>query len=461
MQITKEKFNKNDSFSNLMLIFSLLFYSFFAYFDGTVICVDSPGYLEMNLTREPLYPMFLALFRFLFRGASPDHYLFFVVLFQSILAAMAAWFMAAFLYQEIHLGKAVSLLVLGIPMVVSLLCRFAARRGSMYSNSILTEGITVSAYLIFFRFLFAYVFRHTKRDLFACAFLSFLMISTRKQMIVSLIVLVLAIFYVSFAEKKIMRGISAVLLCFFGVLLCSACLDMGYNYVLRGRAVRHSGDTRFITTMAFYTANRDDCRYIEDSEIQNLFLKIYDACDEGGYLKTYAGEGWMNRVSHFGDHYDYIQIDTMWPLITSYVDEHCGGDDVDISGNTDLIMNTINVSVIPHNISKIAATFFDNFLSGLVTTVAQRNTYLIGYTFLIYLLYILLLLYHIRQSKNGRLCLLALLTLLSVFLNVGLVSLVIFCQTRYTIYNMALFYISLLLMLYEPARKFWGKLKKL
>lgn len=31
----------------------------------------------------------------------------------------------------------------------------------------------------------------------------------------------------------------------------------------------------------------------------------------------------------------------------------------------------------------------------------------------------------------------------------GLVSLVIFCQTRYTIYNMALFYISLMLML-EP-----------
>ena len=41
------------------------------------------------------------------------------------------------------------------------------------------------------------------------------------------------------------------------------------------------------------------------------------------------------------------------------------------------------------------------------------------------------------------------LTLLSVLLNVGLVSLVIFCQTRYTIYNMALFYISLMLML-EP-----------
>lgn len=449
MQITKGKFNKNEYFSIFMLILSLIFYLFFACFDGEIICVDSPSYLEMNLTREPLYPMFLAFFRLLFSGVSPDHYLFFVVLIQSILAAVAAWSMTAFLYHEFHLSKAVSLLILGIPLTVSLLCRFAARRGSMYSNSILTEGFTISAYLLFFRFLFAYVFRHTKRDLFVCAFLSFLMISTRKQMVVSLIILVVSILYVSFTENNFRRGIAAVLLCSFGILLCSNCLDMGYNYVLRGKAVRHSGDTRFITTMAFYTAGRNDCQYIDDSDIQNLFLEIYDACDEGGCLKAYAGEGWMNRVSHFGDHYDRIQIDTMWPLITSYADGRCGGDDVDISGNTDLVMNTINASVIPHNVSKIAATFADNFLSGLVTTVAQIKSFLIGYTFLIYLLYMLLLFFHLYQNKNHRLCLLALLTLLSIFLNVGLVSMVIFCQTRYTIYNMALFYISLLLMLHE------------
>lgn len=457
MQIKRERFNKNDYFSAFMLILSLLFYIFFACFDGYVICVDSPGYLEMNLTREPLYPMFLAFFRLLFRGVLPEHYLFFAVLFQSILASVAAWSVTAFLYREFRLSKPVSLLILGIPLAVSLLCRFAAKRGSMYSNSILTEGFTISAYLLFFRFLFAYVLRHTKRELFICAFLSFLMISARKQMIVSLIMLVLGILYVSFAEKRYRRGITVVLLCSFGILLCSTCLDMGYNYVLRGRAVRHSGDTRFITTMAFYTAGREDCQYIEDGEIRDLFLEIYDACDKGGYLKSYAGEGWMNRVSHFGDYYDCIQIDTMWPRISAYAGEHCGGNAVDINENTDLIMNTINASVIPHNITEIAATFFDNFLSGLVTTVAQRKSFLVGYAFFIYLLYMLLLVSHMYQNKNHRLCLLALLTLLSVFLNVGLVSLVIFCQTRYTIYNMALFYISLLLMLYEHVRKFCGK----
>lgn len=456
MQINQKKRNKSTDFSFFMLGISLVFYLIFACFDGAVICVDSPGYLEMNLTREPLYPLFLALFRALFYGILHDDYLVAAVFAQSILAAVAAWSLAAFFNREFHLSKAVSLLILGIPMAVSLLCRFAAGRGSMYSNSILTEGLTVSCFLLFFRCLFAYVIRHSRNSLLACAFLSFLMISTRKQMIISLILLVVCIFFVSVKEKKVRKGMAAALLCSFGILLCSTCLDLGYNYVLRGKAVRHSGDTRFLTTMAFYTAGREDSQYIEDKDIQELFLKIYDICEENGYLKTHAKKGWLNRVSHFGDHYDHIQIDTMWPLINAYAGEISTGDAVDVNTNTDLIMNRINAAVLPHNILKVAATFFDNFLSGLVTTVAQRKPILIGYTCFIYLFYIFLLLYHIRQREDNRLCLLALLTLLSIFFNVGLVSLVIFCQTRYTIYNMALFYICLLLMLDEPVRKLCG-----
>lgn len=48
------------------------------------------------------------------------------------------------------------------------------------------------------------------------------------------------------------------------------------------------------------------------------------------------------------------------------------------------------------------------------------------------------------HSKDNRF--LATLTLLSILLKVTIVSAVIFCQSRYTIYNMPLFYISGLLL---------------
>ena len=67
-----------------MLGVSMGFYLFFAFYDGTVICVDSPTYINWESSREPLYPLFLALLRFLL-GGTGEGYLFGVVLLQSIL----------------------------------------------------------------------------------------------------------------------------------------------------------------------------------------------------------------------------------------------------------------------------------------------------------------------------------------------------------------------------------------
>ena len=122
-------------------------------------------------------------------------------------------------------------------------------------------------------------------------------------------------------------------------------------------------------------------------------------------------------------------------------------------------MGVINVSVLPHNLGKLTASFLDNFLSGLITTVAQRNPVLNWYSLVAYCVYLLLFLWNLWVGKNRRVLQIGGLVLLSIFFNVGLVSLVIFCQTRYTIYNMALFYIALILMLNEwwKARSFSGR----
>lgn len=468
------------AFSAVMLGLCLLFYLFFAFYDGAVICVDSPSYINMDISREPLYCMFLAGLRAFFSrfpaGVWPaDFYLTAAAFLQSLLAAFAAWSLVNYLWKTTGVSKAAALLLLCMPLAVSLLCRFAARRGSMYSNSILTEGITLPLYLLFFRFLLEYFRTESKKSLALCCALSFLMISARKQMVISLAMLAVCILIVFIRKKKLFTGAGLLLGCAILVMGGSTLLDLGYNYVVRGEAVRHSSDGRFLTTMAFYTAERDDAEYIEDEKIRELFLEIYDVCDEAGYLKHSAGEGWLNRVSHFGDSYDCIQIDTMWPAVNAFVQENYGDGTVFLSEHADQVMSVINRSVIPHNLGKILGSFLDNFLSGLITTVAQRNRILNWYSLAVYLLYLALFLWNLREesrrrsqtrhenaaqgesaSGNGRLneagtqiSALAGLTLLSILCNVGLVSLVIFCQTRYTIYNMPLFYISLILLLYN------------
>lgn len=206
--------------------------------------------------------------------------------------------------------------------------------------------------------------------------------------------------------------------------------------------------------MVFYTAEKEDFQHIKDENLRILSEEIYDICDSAGYVKHSAGKGWYNRVTHFGDYYDCIQIDTMWPAIERYVNDHYTGDSVTLEKQVDAVTNEIIGAVLPHVWNRVLATFADNFLSGLITTVAQRRPILILYTIFIYFIYMALLLIQITKKKFSPILLFSILTLFSIVINVSIVSAVIFCQTRYTIYNMPLFYISLFLLILQSSQFF-------
>lgn len=95
----------------------------------------------------------------------------------------------------------------------------------------------------------------------------------------------------------------------------------------------------------------------------------------------------------------------------------------------------------------MASVFVDNVLSGLLTTVAKQSPIFVFYAVLAYGGYLILLVWNVRKNGMNAVSVLAVLSLISILVNVTVVSAVIFCQSRYTIYNMPLFYISGLLLL--------------
>lgn len=434
---------KRRTFECTTLILLLLFYLFWALYDGAVICVDSESYITMSLAREFFYPLFLAILRGIF-GA--NNFLLMAAIIQSILQGYVVWNVTVYLRKQFSLNMLYTGMVILIQIAVSLLNRFVALRGSMYSNSIMTESICIPLFILFIRYIHEYVVDKKRRSIIIACFLSFIMISTRKQMYVT-IVLILVVWIVKHykAWKKLVLGLIIAMAIIVGSKAC----DKLYNYFVHGSFVGHVNDSRFVLTMMMYTSERE---YVDKlpQELQPLFLAIYDICDEKGYLMHSCDRGWLNEVSHFGDHYDNIQIDTMHPMIVEYANT-LSDEPVDQQKITDQITNTMIVSLAPTCAFKILHCIWNNFLSGLVTTVAQRKSILIAYSFVIYALYVILLIYHICKSKKkGKIDAVtwfAILTALAIVSNVGLVSMVIFCQTRYTIYNMALFYIAGLLML--------------
>lgn len=439
-------FKKRDMATYMVLAISLCFYLFFAFYDGAVICVDSPTYMSMSISREPLYPLLLAFLRMLFS----DRYLFVTAFLQSILAAFAAVSIPVYLRKKCAIPVFLMILMTGMPLGCSFLCRFAAGRSSMYSNCIMTEGIACSLFLFFIRYLLQYCIDRAGKAFWIAATLVFLLISTRKQMYFTLILLLAGIFYVHFREHCLKRGIFTALLCAAGILVANQTFDNVYGYAVHGVWHTHSSDNRFLATVVFYTAERENGEKIEGEEARELFYQIYDVCDGENYLKHSAGKGWKQRVTHFGDHYDKIQIDTMWPAIEYYVADHYELTDVGREEKVDAITHEIIEGILPSVWVKVIQTFFDNLWSGFITTVAKVHPVLNIYVILVYVLYIVLLVGLWIKKKGDSVCfLLGMLTMASVLCNVGLVSAVIFCQTRYTIYNMPVFYMSLFFMLWE------------
>ena len=454
-----KNYMKEHAFSLCLLGTSLLFYLFFAWYDGVVICADSASYINMSVTREAFYPSLLAISRFLF--GEGDLYLFMIVLLQSVVAAVSAWILEEYLRKEMAVPKWMSVCLLAFPLMVSLLCRFAALRSSMYSNSIMTEGLAVALFLIVIREVLEFLLYQTRRSLFLASALSALLITTRKQMYVTLALIALAILTVAFFNKSNAkqwgRTIIKVAIVSALILLSSMVYDRAYNYLVRGEVAGHSSDNRFVLTMVFYTAEEADADYIEDPEIRQLFLDIYHTCKESGFLGQSAGEGWYNEVTHFGDNYDFIQIDTMWPMIHDYVDEKNPEwadvpNSIERETETDRISKVMIDAILPHDYPRILHALFNNFLSGLVTTVAQRKPILILYSILAYLGYLGVLAYNLKVNKLSKTNIFAILTLVAIVVNVGVVSAVIFCQTRYTLYNMPLFYMAGVLLLLELYR---------
>lgn len=448
---------KDKAYSGILAVLLFVFYLFFAFYDGAVICVDSPTYIEMSISREFLYPTLLAVFRMIFG----EQYLLGIAVIQSLLTAYVTWNVTMYFKRQFLLNNILTSLIAFIFVAVSLLNRFIAGRGSMYSNSILTEGIAIPLFLLFFRYLYEYLISGTKKALVTASVITGIMIATRKQMYAALALLMLVVFCVQikkYAEinrpdiKKWLTALFRAGILGVGLILSVMLLDHTYNFIVRGKFVGHSSDSRFVLTMVMYTSEAEYVEKLPD-ELQPLFLDIYEKCDVQGYLMHSAAEGWYNNVVHFGDYYDLIQINTMQPAIVDYA-EGFSENATEQALMTDEITNTMISSLLPETAPRILKVLFNNFLSGLVTTVAQRNHILIWYSIAAYLGYIGLMLYYRKLvGKNDMVVSLCLLTLFSIVINVGLVSAVIFCQTRYTIYNMPLFYVSGVLLLWNLYRQ--------
>ena len=458
----KEKLKKRwDKWDICLLAAALAFYLFFPLYDGPVWCKDSPSYATMNITREPLYPTFLLIFRKIF---GEEGYLMPVVVAQSILAAYATWKLAVTVKEYKNGSNLLALLSAGFQFGVTFLCRFVAIRGSSYTDSIMTEGLGLSLYVLFIVQLYKYVAEEKAGNLVGTVFYAFLLVNLRKQMLVSLC-LMAAVFLLYYLIKE-RRGKKLLLLLGMTACIFIACrfTDKLYNYCVRGAWIEHSGTAMGMLCTLIYTSEEGDANLFEDEVLRELYEEISEEADRQGLKITYAPGGWVDLSSHYADSYDAIGYGIINPVVQGYIRDNLDCTEIEAVLKYDEYCGDMTKTLLGQEKGDLIRVYAANAWKGFVNSIARVHRLLNIYAAAAYLLYLGLYGYWVWETKcwakRDKSAALAEIVLGGVIINSLVVGAMIFCQPRYMIYNMGLFYTALSVLIYDRAEAVFAGKKK-
>ncbi len=441
-----------------VFIVSAVFYLLWYLQDGIILTEDAPSYINMTSDREPGYCSFLWILRVIF---GTNIYLHVAVILQCLIAALAATALTYSLKKRFELNWLISIGILVIQYGITLLNRFVAQRRYSYFNSIETEGIAYSLWVFFFLALLGVLYNKNKKSILTAAIWAVVLISIRKQMLVTLPLIFLCILYVRFMDKRkwyrvLVEAILVVVLSYVGVVF----VDCSYNLASRGVFEQHTGDSSFILGTEIYLADVEMADAMEHEQHKEIFLEIMRRADEKQYNLAYAGKGWHNIEDHYSLSYDRIKFDIVNVVVREYQEKN-GIPQEQWEEYYNEVAGTLMKELLPESIPNLIKLFFCNVIHGMITTVLKVHPVLNWGALFLYVSYISVFIFLWQRQSYKMVSASALpfaaITVISILGTVGLTSITIYCQMRYMLYNTPLFYQAGLVMLAEAWKIFESK----
>lgn len=420
----------------ILFLISLAFYLFWYLFDGIIITEDAPSYIQMQSDREPGYCLYLWLFRGIFGAEIGLHA---AVIGQCVIAAAAACAITSGLGRLFGLNWFGSAGILLIQYGITLLNRFVAQRRCSYFNSIETEGLAYSFWVFYFLCILGVWFQRDKKSLAGAVVWSIVLISIRKQMLITLVILFLVVLVSYYRKEGWKKAAVSVLLTCGIVLAGTRLIDCGYNWLVRGEFAPHTGDSSFILGTELYLADKEMAQQIQDADNRALFLEIMQRAEEKEYNIAYAGKGWQAIEDHYSSAYDRIKFDIVMAVIREQ-QEARGVAMADREADYNRIAGSMMRDLLMPSIPQLIKLFVCNVIHGLITTVLKVHRVLNWVALFLYVCYCGMIFLCADPCRETRAEAFAWIVLLAIVVNVCFTSLTIYCQMRYMLYNTGLFY---------------------
>lgn len=412
---------------------------------------DTNSYLTMSPNREPGYALLL---NAAVRIAGEKGF-WVIGLLQNALAAFSVYLILCYVGNAMKSRRicVLTALCLIFPHIMTPLF---ASSGLILTNSLLSEGITVPLYNIYFLFMMKAVWEKERKEKYLLAALAaaFILTLFRGQMLVALIAwAIMAILLECDSGRTFGKRWKKLLLpvgIFAAALILRTLCVSGYNLAVNGKFTGTTYGSVTILSNMIYVTEKEDREEIEDENLRGLFEEIYETADEGEMLYRYAPEGMTEEAAFYSQMHDEIKDLAIYPCLLSYT-EHVEGieDYMERLVRVDALASAMMRELLPGCIREWFLHYIRNLLVGLIRTAAFLHPFFNLPALAGYVILILMGIYCYRRDRESRAAGILFPALLLTIGNAAAVSLTIMCISRYMVYNMPFIYLSAFLLLGE------------
>lgn len=466
MAIKTDKDRRFHALSLTVLLAALLLGGLF--FGGDIQAGDSLSYRLGLLSRDGLYPAFLALLRGLFSGG--EVHLQVAVYLQDMFLALAIWQLCLYLKRAFHLRAWAAWGCVALSLAGVFALSLVSMKRLIMTHCIMTEGLAVPLVLFAARYLLEALLELRLRPLWWSLCFVFPALLLRGQLWFLLVLWLLTGLTVCI-RKHVRVGYYALLL--------GLCLLLGLggrtggkllHLALNGRYVSTQSSNMMLASKLLYLADEEDAAlFAEEPEIQTLFIEVMELAASGEYNYRFADSGFFGRMQHYAFCFNDLlyyhvkpqlsrqygspsdpdvlirQNDACGKLLRPLLDAHMGR----------YIRLTIDSAVLGLIRSNSAIVLNNERSSGILDSSFVRYAG-IAWSALLYLGAVLLTVLAFRRDKASRAGWMMLFCIVLLLGNVAPNALAYNVISRYAILGTLPFYLALAMLgfeLFRPAAR--------
>lgn len=433
---------------------------------GVGVYNDSEQYITMHIHREPLYPLYLALFRML----CGEWYLTAAAAVQNLLTAVSIWVLSEYIASHFKLRVWEELVVVLLHIVPHLMTRYVSALHIFLENSVMSEALCIPLFQFFLYFLLRMLFEHRKRDRALSLVFAFLLSMTRGQMMTTILMWMMLTVLQALSERRLRRkasacegrnllsaSVRAIFLPVITVILVFGLRSLTihvYNYAVTGYFMGNTyGQVNTLTNVIYACDGEDGEVFEEDSLEREFFERFYEEADALQANYKYGGTTFRERAEHLEAYHDILKFQVLEADLSAYYFGLGRIDYYQQSSMSDEMAGKMLRKLLPVCFGQWVYDYILLCTYGFIRSVAVVHPLINWVALLFYIGVAALAIWQVLRSKRSDAAWAMGVALLFIAANVCATSMTIMCLSRYMIYGFSFFYTAGFLLIREWVQK--------